>query len=102
MVTKEERNQLLSQFQSWDKDNNGVLSRSEIYDGYSNLFGEIQAKEQIDFLMQGIDMNGDGEINYNEFLAFAMNRQKLLSKTNLESAFKTFDKVNRTINSSGW
>jgi len=43
--------------------------------------------------MSGIDMDGNGEINYNEFLAFSLNRAKLLSKTNLEMAFKAFDKV---------
>ncbi len=38
-------------------------------------------------------MDGNGEINYNEFLAFTLNRQKLLSRKNLETAFNTFDKV---------
>jgi len=47
MVTKEERNQLLAQFQSWDKDGNGVLSKDEIFDGYKQLYGDFQAKEQV-------------------------------------------------------
>ena len=49
--------------------------------------------------MIGVDMNDDGEINYNEFLAFSLDRKKLLSRTNLETAFKTFDKVNLLLNS---
>ncbi len=48
--------------------------------------------------MQGIDMDGSGEIDYNEFLAFSLNRKKLLSKNNLEMAFKAFDKVLSIIN----
>jgi calcium-dependent protein kinase len=44
--------------------------------------------------MKSIDLDGNGYIDYNEFLAATMNRSKLLSKNNLEIAFKTFDKVN--------
>ncbi len=47
MVSKEERNQLLSQFQSWDKDGNGVLSRKEIYEGYKELYGEAIGEVQM-------------------------------------------------------
>ena len=44
--------------------------------------------------MDGCDLDGSGNIDYNEFLAFSLNRQKLLSKRNIEAAFKAFDKVN--------
>ncbi len=44
--------------------------------------------------MEACDLDGDGTIDYNEFLAATMNRNKLLSKCNLESAFTAFDKVN--------
>jgi Ca2+-binding EF-hand superfamily protein len=43
--------------------------------------------------MAGCDLDKSGSIDYNEFLAFSLNRSKLLSKNNLESAFKAFDKV---------
>lgn len=70
-----------------------MLSKDEILDGYTQLYGEVQAKEQVDILMQGVDWDGDGTVNYNEFLAFSLNKQKLLSKNNLEAAFRTFDRV---------
>jgi calcium-dependent protein kinase len=38
------------------------------------------------------DTDGSGHIDYNEFLAAAFDRSKLLSKEKLESAFETFDK----------
>jgi len=47
--------------------------------------------------MDGCDMDGSGNIDYNEFLAFSLNRTKLLCKQNLEAAFKTFDKVRLSI-----
>lgn len=46
LSSKEERNELLSQFQAWDRNGDGVLSRQEIYDGYKQLYGEIKANEE--------------------------------------------------------
>lgn len=93
IVSKEERNTLLNQFRSWDTNGDGVLSKQEIYEGYCKLYGEVQAQEQVEIIMDGCDLDKSGNIDYNEFLAFSLNRQKLLSKQNLEAAFKAFDKV---------
>lgn len=46
LISKEERNELLSQFQTWDKNGDGVLSKDEIYEGYKQLYGEIKAMEE--------------------------------------------------------
>ncbi len=51
--------------------------------------------------MSSADLDGNGTIDYNEFLAATLNRTKLLSKQNLEAAFNTFDKVCSLFN-SGW
>ena len=47
LISKEERNELLSQFQTWDTNGDGVLSREEIYEGYKKLFGELKAEEEV-------------------------------------------------------
>ena len=47
LSTKEERNKLLLQFQAWDKNSDGVLSRDEIYEGYKNMYGEVYANEEV-------------------------------------------------------
>ena len=47
LVSKEDRNKLLKQFQDWDKNGDGVLSRDEIYNGYKELYGEVSANEQV-------------------------------------------------------
>lgn len=47
LITKEERNELLSQFQTWDKNGDGVLSREEIFNGYKQLYGELKANEEV-------------------------------------------------------
>jgi calcium-dependent protein kinase len=92
LISKEERNELLSQFQTWDKNGDGVLSKEEIFEGYKALYGELKASEEADKIMESCDLDGNGTIDYNEFLAATMNRNKILSKTNLEAAFAAFDK----------
>ena len=38
-----------------------------------------------------IDLDGNGVIDYNEFLSCAINKEKIMSNERLEIAFKTFD-----------
>ena len=42
--------------------------------------------------MRTIDLDGNGSIDYHEFLTATINRDKILSKQNLEFAFNAFDK----------
>ena len=40
-----------------------------------------------------MDLDGNGTIDYNEFITATINKTKVLSKQNLETTFKAFDKV---------
>ena len=42
-------------------------------------------------MVNAMDTDGDGKIDYTEFITAAYNRELLLSKTNLDIAFKMFD-----------
>lgn len=44
--------------------------------------------------MKSIDVDRSGTIDYNEFLAATIDKEKIASKKNLELAFKTFDRDN--------
>lgn len=90
LVSKDERKELLKQFQDWDKNGDGVLSREEILDGYRKTYGAVDENE-IDNMIHVIDLDGNGVIDYNEFLNCAINKEKILSNERLEIAFKTFD-----------
>ena len=90
IVSKEERKELLRQFQDWDKNGDGVLSRKEIIDGYKKTYGTVDENE-IDNMIHVIDLDGNGEIDYNEFLNCAINKDKILSNERLEVAFTAYD-----------
>ena len=47
LICKEERNQLLSQFQLFDKNGDGVLTKEEIFQGYKALYGDIISEDEV-------------------------------------------------------
>jgi calcium-dependent protein kinase len=92
LLSKEEKNELLELFQSFDKNGDGVLSKEEIFEGYKLQMDEEDAKKEVDRIMSEIDIDKSGTIDYNEFLIAATNRQKVLNQDKLEQTFKMFDK----------
>lgn len=92
LMTKEEKNEMLEIFQSLDTNGDGVLSREEIFEGYRQTLGDVEAKKEVDRIMTEIDIDKSGTIDYNEFVMAATNRQKMLNKEKLEATFNIFDK----------
>eukprot|EP00913_Durusdinium_trenchii_P022125 g20789.t1 len=52
-------------FRCFDKDGSGQLEPSELVDGY--LLGKLEA-EEVERIMEELDANGDGEIDFQEFM----------------------------------
>jgi calcium-dependent protein kinase len=92
LLSKEEKNELLELFQAFDKNGDGVLSKDEIYEGYKSILGEVEAAKEVERIMNEVDIDRSGTIDYNEFVMAATNRQNILNKEKLEATFKMFDK----------
>ena len=92
LMSKEDKNEMMEIFSSFDKNGDGVLSREEIFEGYKSILGELEANKEVDRIMKEADLDKSGSIDYNEFLIACSNRQKLLNKEKLEATFKMFDK----------
>lgn len=93
LATKKEKEEMIELFKSLDTDNSGTLSRNELIQGFSNLYSEeIEDIEgEVDKIMRQVDTDGSGEIDYSEFVAASLNKNKMLSRERLEAAFKAFD-----------
>ena len=48
-------------------------------------------KKQLDKMMDSIDFDGNGYIEYEEFIRVALPKSKLFTETNLKIAFDMFD-----------
>jgi len=91
---------LKEMFKAFDKDDSGSITVAELSEGLKNLnlqkkagFGSNQmSMEEIEALMASVDMDGDGTISYEEFIAATMHLNKLENEENLYQTFKEFDK----------
>ncbi len=91
-LTREETDKMESIFKAMDKNNDGMLSKEEISQGYEEHFGMAIDDEELDRMFNAIDTDKSGAIDYSEFLMATMNEQQLMSKEKLKAAFKMFDK----------
>lgn len=93
LTTREERETMTDFFRALDTDQNGTLSKEELKQGFAELFGNSveNIDSEIDRIMNEVDINKSGEIDYSEFISATLNRNTLLSKQRLETAFKAFD-----------
>lgn len=84
--------QLKKIFTSLDHSGDGLLQLEEIQAGLLKVFGDVRGKIKVfDEIMQSLDRNCNGVIDYTEFLTAASNKEQLLSDQNLMFAFKMFD-----------
>ena len=80
--------QLRDAFRSLDKNNTGILTVNEIKEAFK---GSSMAAEDVSSIFNQIDYDHDGVINYSEFIAATMDKQKALTMQNLMFAFHHFD-----------
>lgn len=77
-------------FISMDDNNDGTLSVVELKDSLSKA--GVAIPNDLVALMDDIDTDGSGVLDYSEFMAAALDKQKYVQEDMCWRAFKTFDK----------
>jgi len=63
-----------------------------LIEGYRKVFKDSKAAEAEALkVIEEVDINGSGQIDFTEFIIAASNHEKLLSKEKLDRAFRLFD-----------
>lgn len=81
-------------FKNLDTDKNGKLSREELIQGFlkvSSKKSEQEIVKEVDKLLEDIDTNNSGEVDFTEFVVAAMKRDKMVTRQKLEQTFKSLD-----------
>ena len=87
---KEELNKLKKIFYKIDLNLDGKLSKYEFEQAFKEA-GIDMSKEQLEKMMKSIDFDGNGFIEYEEFIRIALPKEKLFTEKNLKIAFDMFD-----------
>uniref|UniRef100_A0A803M1X1 non-specific serine/threonine protein kinase n=1 Tax=Chenopodium quinoa TaxID=63459 RepID=A0A803M1X1_CHEQI len=80
-------------FDNMDTDNSGSITYDELKKGLAEL-GSKLTETEVKQLMEATDVDGNGTIDYMEFITATMNRHRLETDENLLKAFRYFDKDN--------
>lgn len=90
-LSEEEIKGLKQMFANMDTDNSGSITYEELKTGLAKL-GSKLSEFEVKQLMDAADVDGNGTIDYIEFITATMHRHKLEREENLYSAFQYFDK----------
>lgn len=78
-------------FNYLDKNREGTISSKDLTDHMRNEMPTEEAEMYSDFIMEHVDTDKSGKIDYTEFLRATIKQKKVCTKDNLLRAFKFFD-----------
>mmetsp|Transcript_50269 Transcript_50269/g.61669 ORF Transcript_50269/g.61669 Transcript_50269/m.61669 type:complete len:227 (+) Transcript_50269:16-696(+) len=92
ILTNNQLNELKKAFQLFDTNSNGVIDKKELHTAMK-LFGQDLNEDQIDEMIDDVDINGDKQIDFNEFSLIMEKRWfQPSNKYEYQDAFKFIDK----------
>ncbi|XP_039824668.1 calcium-dependent protein kinase 25-like isoform X2 [Panicum virgatum] len=92
-LSEEEITGLKEMFKNIDKDNSGTITLDELKNGLAK-HGTKLSDGEIQQLMEAADADGNGLIDYDEFVTATVHMNKLDREEHLYTAFQYFDKDN--------
>ena len=92
-LTNEEITEFKAAFDYFDKDRDGKIDINEL-GGFMRNFGQNPNEDDLRGMLKDVDLNGDGVINFNEFVCLLIKDLKGVDiwKEELYEVFKVFDK----------
>ena len=89
-LSDEDTRELQDIFRALDADNDGMLSLHDLKEGLA-LWGVPEDIPDLELIMDGLDLDGTGYVDYTEFLAAAVDKERFLNKDICMCAFNIFD-----------
>ena len=90
MTDTKEFETLKAEFQKHDKDGTGMITEHELHDIFKSLKIDVTCDE-IHGMITEVDYQGNGKINYSEFLAATLNLNTMIDDAKLKAIFEMFD-----------
>lgn len=74
-----------------DINGDGQLTKEELFNGLKVELGEERANKEIDIIMDSLDNDFSGFIEFQEFIRAGISKEKILTDKNLSYVFSIFD-----------
>jgi calcium-dependent protein kinase len=91
LTKKEDTDNLRRIFINFDDNGDGRLTKDELIKGLNLILNEEESEKEVNRLMDIIDVDGNGFIEYEEFLRAGLDKKVILTEDNLKTAFQMFD-----------
>ena len=87
----EETKKLRKIFEEFDTDHDGHLTRDELLEGLSKVMDKEDAEKETDQLMQALDTDGSGFIEFEEFLRASAKKEFYVTREKVQMIFDLID-----------
>ncbi|CAD8083505.1 unnamed protein product [Paramecium sonneborni] len=92
MMSEQDKKKLMEEFQKFDLNKDGQLTKDELLKVYSTMLSSEQAAQEVDTIFKKIDHNGSGRIDYQEFIIATIDQKKYFNREKLLMLFQQIDR----------
>ena len=91
MPTLDKSNNILKLYRFFNKSGDCKLSKDELIEGLCLYMNKLEIIKKVDMLFRLLDSDNNGYIEYEEFLRACVDKNEILTNSNLKYAFKFLD-----------
>ncbi|CAD8150319.1 unnamed protein product [Paramecium octaurelia] len=92
MLQEQDKKKLMEEFQKFDLNKDGLLTKDELLKVYTTMYTSEQANQEVDAIFSKIDQNGSGKIDYQEFVLATIDQKKYFNREKLLLLFQQIDR----------
>ncbi|KAM3132738.1 hypothetical protein pb186bvf_015166 [Paramecium bursaria] len=90
-IMSQEMKDLQSSFMAMDRNQDGLLSKTELISAYADILNKEEADQKVQAILESVDINLSGQVDYSEFIMAASNLEKVTSIQHIKQAFQMLD-----------
>ncbi|CAK81022.1 unnamed protein product (macronuclear) [Paramecium tetraurelia] len=92
MMSEQDKKRLMDEFQKYDLNKDGQLTKDELLKVYSETLPPERALKEVNTIFKRIDVNGSGKIDYQEFIIATIDQKKYFNREKLLLLFTQIDR----------